>query len=255
MLTALCVVPICSVRAEPTHQSEMTSQLLFGEGVELLASVDDWVNVRCIYDNFEGWCTMSQLSVTDIDIVRSSVIPLVSTWQGVVMVNDQPMHVPLGSALPGLQNGEARWGKWQIRSSSKLIAEGSLEGAEDFIRQLTFPYLNTAYLWGGRSIYGTDCSGLVQVVYRFFGKKLPRNASLQVHEGNTVDFLQEARCGDLAFFNDGEGNIIHVGILLNDHEIIHAAGKVRIDHIDTAGIVNSDSGMRTHSLRIIKRLF
>lgn len=255
MLSALCVVPVCAVRAEPTHTSEMTSQLLFGEGVEILASLNEWVQIRCIYDGYEGWCMLNQLTVAEAAIVNASPLPLVSTWQGVVTVNEQPMHVPLGSVLPALHNGEAQWGKIHVRSSSKFIFEGSLEPEEDFIRQISFLYLNTAYLWGGRSVYGADCSGFVQVVFRFLGKKLPRDAAHQVMLGDVVGFLPEARCGDLAFFEDGEGNIIHVGILLNDHEIIHAAGKVRIDYIDTAGIVNSDTGMRTHSLRIIKRLF
>jgi cell wall-associated NlpC family hydrolase len=74
-------------------------------------------------------------------------------------------------------------------------------------------------------------------------------------QGQAVDFLQQASCGDLAFFDDSEGRIYHVGVLLNNHQIIHASGCVRVDAIDNAGIINKSSGERTHRLRIVKRYF
>jgi len=92
-------------------------------------------------------------------------------------------------------------------------------------------------------------------VYRFFNIPLLRDAYLQATQGESVGFLQEVKCGDLAFFDNAEGRITHVGILLNESEIIHASGKVRIDKIDNAGIINTDTGLRTHQLRIIKRYF
>ncbi|MFM8758476.1 MAG: C40 family peptidase, partial [Methylophilaceae bacterium] len=94
----------------------------------------------------------------------------------------------------------------------------------------------------------------VQQVYRFMGIDLPRDAYQQAEKGESIGFLQEAHCGDLAFFDDAEGRIVHVGLLLNDYEIMHAYGRVRIDAIDHLGIVNSETGQRTHRLRIIKRL-
>jgi cell wall-associated NlpC family hydrolase len=87
------------------------------------------------------------------------------------------------------------------------------------------------------------------------GIDLLRDASHQSTQGNSVDFLQQAQCGDLAFFDDADGQIYHVGILLDSQEIVHASGKVRKDTIDSAGIVNRDTGQRTHQLRIIKRYF
>ncbi|MEI9958410.1 MAG: NlpC/P60 family protein [Ferruginibacter sp.] len=110
-------------------------------------------------------------------------------------------------------------------------------------------------MWGGRSTFGIDCSGFAQTVYKFLNIPLLRDAKLQVTEGEVVGFLQEVNCGDLAFFDDEEGEIVHVGILLNEKEIIHSAGKVRIDKIDSQGILNVDTGLRTHQLRIIKRYF
>jgi cell wall-associated NlpC family hydrolase len=110
-------------------------------------------------------------------------------------------------------------------------------------------------LWGGRSVFGIDCSGLTQAVYKFLNIQLLRDANQQATQGELVNFLQEARCGDLAFFDNEEGQIIHVGILLNNQEILHTSGKVRIDKIDNAGIINAETGERTQNLRIIKRYF
>jgi cell wall-associated NlpC family hydrolase len=125
----------------------------------------------------------------------------------------------------------------------------------DAIKERAMPFLSTPYLWGGRSVFGIDCSGFTQMVFRFFNIPLLRDAYLQATQGDVVGFLQEARCGDLAFFDNAEGRITHVGILLNDQEIIHSSGNVRIDKIDNAGIINVETSVRTHKLRIIKRYF
>ena len=123
------------------------------------------------------------------------------------------------------------------------------------VKQLVYKFLNTPYLWGGKSVFGIDCSGFSKLVYKLLNVAIPRDAWQQALHGDTVSFLQEAKCGDLAFFDDEEGKIVHVGILLNEHEIIHSSGKVRLDKIDNQGIQNVETKQRTHKLRIIKRYF
>ena len=115
-------------------------------------------------------------------------------------------------------------------------------------------YLNTPYLWGGRSPFGIDCSGFTQVVYRLQGISLPRDAYQQAEIGTTLSFIEESEPGDLAFFDNNEGKIIHVGIILENNHIIHASGKVRIDRIDQQGIFNKEKGQHTHKLRLIKSI-
>jgi cell wall-associated NlpC family hydrolase len=122
------------------------------------------------------------------------------------------------------------------------------------ISKIAVNYINSPYLWGGRSPYGVDCSGLVQVVFKSIGYKLPRDASQQVKEGTTVDFVNLTQAGDLAFFDNEDGNITHVGIVLPNGEIIHSSGFVRIDKLDQQGIFCVKTQTYSHKLRIIKRV-
>lgn len=124
----------------------------------------------------------------------------------------------------------------------------------DFLKQIAMKYLNAPYLWGGRSPFGIDCSGFTQNVFRICGYVLPRDASQQVKSGVVVDSLAETTPGDLAFFAGESGKITHVGIVIEENQIIHASGKVRIDGIDDRGIVHSDSGKVTHQLSSLRRI-
>lgn len=256
MAYAVCNVPVAPLRAEAAHRSEMVSQLLLAEAALILEESKDFVKVQCLYDGYEGWCQRRQLTITDTWDNTSKATLFTSDWVSSITINNVPAHIPMGipvldAANAGRLSGVLKidYGKAAIWDTAGVKPEGAA------IRQRAEQALNTPYLWGGRSVFGIDCSGFTQQVFRFFNMPLLRDACLQANQGEIVGFLQEAHCGDLAFFDNAEGRITHVGILLNDHEIIHAAGNVRIDKIDSAGIINVDTGLRTHQLRIIKRYF
>jgi cell wall-associated NlpC family hydrolase len=255
MAFAVCCVPVSPLRAEPSHKSEMVSQMVFGECCEIKEEgKEKWLRVQCLYDHYEGWCTQSH--VTEIDDADHTETNLLSQdWVNRIEYNGQLMMIPMGSPLMLLKNGHAHWGTNAVNFQGKIWDVHDSEFNERSLKHLAFQFLNTPYLWGGKSVLGTDCSGFTQTVFRFFNIHLLRDASQQASQGKAIGFLQEARWGDLAFFDNSEGRITHVGILLNDSEIIHASGKVHIDKIDNLGIIHSETFERTHQLRIIKRFF
>ncbi len=254
MSFVVCCVPVSPMRAESSHKSEMISQLLLGEGGELLEEAEYFVKLRGLHDGYEGWCQRSQVAIVEsMPGYRDNGL-YVGDWTDKVLINGVAAWVPMGTPVlaPTQEVIQAGPYKLQYTTGSAWNVAGAVPTAEA-IKARAERFLNTPYLWGGRSIFGIDCSGYCQMVYRFFNIPLLRDAYLQATQGESIGFLQEARCGDLAFFDNAEGRITHVGILLNEYEIIHASGKVRIDKIDNAGIVNTDTGLRTHQLRIIKR--
>ncbi|MES2005740.1 MAG: C40 family peptidase [Bacteroidota bacterium] len=253
MSFVICMVPVAPLRKEDAHRSEMVSQILFGELAEVLEERKLFTRIRCLYDGYEGWCQTSQLIAIGPALVDSNSTRICSDWENLVELNGQPMHLSMGTALGLFHDNTARINEYTLAYLGNAwdVSQSVFEDAS--IRKMAMQYLNTPYLWGGRSVFGIDCSGFVQQVFRFFGKKLPRDAYQQAGEGEVVGFLQEVKCGDLAFFDNEEGKITHVGLLFSPDMIIHSSGKVRIDKIDNMGIINSDTGERTHTLRIIKR--
>lgn len=250
---AVTIVPVSPMRAEPKHRSEIISQVLFGEFVETEpVNTDGWVKVRNRYDNYEGWVTVSHLEPVEKDVFDAPARFFAPGWINPVIFNGQPMQVPFGVLLPHNGSEVTNWGKYTVQFEAPLEPLPLTPDLDAVLRYATV-FLNTSYLWGGKSVFGVDCSGYTQTLYKLAGIPLLRDAYQQATQGEGVGFLQEVQPGDLAFFDNAEGRITHVGVLLNDHEIIHASGKVRIDAIDNEGIVNSDTGERTHKLRLIRR--
>lgn len=249
----ICLVAVCPVRAEPSHKSEQTTQLLFGEMCELLASERDFVRVRLLYDDYEGWCQLSQLEQFAELEKPAGNEKLAGEWVNKVVINDQSLYIPFGSSLTFLNIGNVT-GRNKVEYKGTTIEPEKMGLTEELMKQISFMFLNTPYLWGGRSVFGIDCSGFTQLIFKCFNKFLLRDAYQQATQGEAIGFLQEVKCGDLAFFDNEAGKITHVGILLDANTIIHASGKVRIDKLDNLGIVNSVSGKRSHNLRVIKRI-
>jgi cell wall-associated NlpC family hydrolase len=256
MKYAVCCVPVSAMRREPSHKSEMVSQQLFGERSVIIDSTEiGWVKIELKYDGHQGWCQASHLSEIEEEQYTSTDKALTASWVNEIDYNGHPMNVPMCSSLSAFQNGKAFWRKNVVHFKGETWDPEEKKITAKLIKLVAYKFLNTSYLWGGKSVFGIDCSGFTQLAYKVLNVHLPRDAWQQAEKGEVVNFLQEARCGDLAFFDDAAGNIIHVGLLLNNYEIIHSSGKVRVDKIDTQGILNLETKQRTHQLRIIKRYF
>jgi len=251
---SFCNVAVLPLRREPTHSSEQVSQMLFGEKAEVLEiNEKEWAKVRIAWDSYTGWCKVSQLSLVQKKEYNKEAKYLVGKQGDKLILDESEMILPLGADLI---KSKLLIGKQTGKFKGKKLEINKLSFDCDNIKHFAMLYLHSPYQWGGRSMAGIDCSGLTQMVFKLCNRKLPRDASQQAEEGEAVDFLQHAKCGDLAFFDNPEGRINHVGILFDNQTIIHAtdaAGRVVIDKIDQGGIISTMLRKRTHSLRMVKR--
>lgn len=239
---------IVAVRNEPCDTSEMVTQLLYGEVFKIIDYRKKWVKIRNAFDNYEGWIDAKQFKeISKISYDNLSQWPQNISNQifdSVIDLNNQLIMIPIGSNISGCNILKHRY-------------EGEIKQLSFDKKQIiptAFNFLNSPYLWGGKNPLGIDCSGFTQLVYKLNGFKLLRDASQQASQGDSLSFIEESEPGDLAFFDNEEGDIIHVGIIMEDNYIIHAHGQVRIDRIDHSGIYNVDKKTHTHKLRVIKKI-
>lgn len=252
----VCNLSIVPCRKESSDRSEMVTQLLFGDSFTILDEAEKWVFIRNAFDDYECWIDKKQyLKISEAEFSHLQKSQTVTTDPVSVLNYDdgQMLALVTGSVLPGFNAGKGKIGNTCYSFEGSTIRPA--RQSRNSIVETALMYLNTPYLWGGRSPFGIDCSGFSQIVYRLSGIPIMRDASQQATQGKALSFVEEAQPGDLAFFDNEEGRIIHVGIVLSESRIIHASGKVRIDLLDHNGIFNVDEKKYSHRLRVLKSYF
>lgn len=253
----VCNLALVPLRTDPSDISEMCSQLLFGDVFTILEIGEKWSRVITSYDDYEGWIDNKQyIRINDIahaGLLNSKRILGLSPIHTVSKTDtSETLHLISGTIIPQTIDNFFYLGDIRYKFDGQ-IHRPNVDDFKSGVYEAAMFYLNAPYLWGGRSIFGIDCSGFTQMVFRQFGIRLKRDAWQQAEQGELLGFIQEARAGDLVFFDNVEGRIIHVGIMLDNSRIIHASGRVRVDPIDTQGIFNKELNKYTHKLRIVKR--
>ena len=250
----ICNISIASLRKEPFHESELVNQVLFGETFQIIEELKHWSKIKLTFDGYEAYVQNLQFAKISENLYKD-INETKSVFSGEIIdyvLNDNELFtIPLGAKLPFFSERNFKLESHNLRYEGKTIDKSLSK--EELINN-AYIYLNTPYLWGGKSPFGIDCSGFTQMVYKLCGHQIPRDAKDQAKIGEVLSFIEESEPGDLAFFDDENGEIIHVGIILNDYSIIHAHGIVRVDTLDHSGIYNSDLQTHTHKLRVIKKI-
>ena len=249
----ICNLAIIPLRIEPNDRSEIVSQVLFGEHFEVLETLKQWAKIKLQFDNYEGWIDTKQFQPISKEEYKSiserEVILNGDLIDYITGDNNFMMPIPLGASLSFLDDSNVNLTNYDFEGAKISGVKPKSE-----LIKTAFMYLNAPYLWGGKSPFGIDCSGFTQLIFKLNGYQIPRDASHQVELGTPLSFVEEAQSGDLAFFDNEEGNIVHVGMVIDNQQIIHASGSVRIDKFDHYGIFNSDTKKYSHMLRVIKNI-
>ena len=257
MKKGINILSVLPVRAAADHKSEMVNQLLFGESFSISEQKEDWIKITGDLDAYEGWITDNNVIISgdnsseSLNAVTSQVLRV-----GISEKPESSILLSPGSTLPNINYEE----KCFFIGEQKYSVYGDINPPvtvcdTETIRKVSLSFLNAPYLWGGRNLFGIDCSGLAQILFKICGINLARDASQQVKSGISVNFVSEARPGDLAFFAKPDEDISHVGIILDEKTIIHASGKVRMDSFDQVGIYQKEKQNYSHYLRVINRYF
>ncbi len=247
MKYGICPISVAPLRLETKDSSEMVSQVLYGEHFKIIEERKKWVKIRLAHDSYEGWIDIKQVFEIEAELYHE----IENTEH--LFARDLISHITHhDESLSTITIGA------QISTAPSLADSYQLESTkggskEDLINNALL-LLNTPYLWGGRTPLGMDCSGFTQLIYRLSGYKLLRDASQQATQGEVLSFIEEAEEGDLAFFDNNDGHITHVGLIMRDNYIVHAHGKIRIDRLDQSGIFNVEQNIHTHKLRVIKKV-
>ncbi len=235
------------VRAKASDKSEMTSQILFGESYQILGEEGNWYNIKMDYDGYEGFIDKGQFQ--ELDSENRKEFHIQKTFLITHNVKISIEEFGLLSLSPGSEV-PLSW----MNNDLKFMRSKSFDGYDpDQIIRDAEKFLGSPYLWGGRTIFGLDCSGLVQIVFKLSGIKLKRDASLQIESGEEIKSFSDHKKGDLAFFANDKGKIHHVGIISEKNMIIHSSSWVRENELNENGILN-DNGEISHHLHSIRRL-
>lgn len=253
----ICRLGIVPVRADSNDKAEMVSQLLFGDHYSITETSGDgkWVKITIAFDEYEGWIDLKQHTEISEDYfyhLNSIEFKISTDITSTILYKKRLIQIVMGSVLPisSYELFEVNE-QFAFNGTSKNIGERQ---GFDFLKQMIKNYMDVPYLWGGKTPFGIDCSGLTQQIFKLCGYKLKRDASQQHRQGTVVASLADAQPGDLAFFRNKNKNISHVGILMEDQDFVHASGYVRNDKLDENGIFNEELSTYTHNLEGIKRI-
>ena len=259
MTKGIATPPYIPLRKDPSHLSEMISQLLFGETFDIIdSSPGSWIRVKNHYDDYKGWiyrdpsCLLTEESADILEKCKPFILNRRFTTLTSISC-DEELVVSAGSTLYLDPDDASRVyaGHWYRLDRPVEALSGDIHSR---LHYLAGQFLNSPYIWGGKSAFGTDCSGLVQTLFRIIGIMIKRDSGEQHKEGKTVNMLSDSVPGDLVFFDDEDGEIVHTGVLLDKNLVLHASGRVRVDPIDHQGIYNESTGNYSHKLRLIKRI-
>jgi gamma-D-glutamyl-L-lysine dipeptidyl-peptidase len=253
----VCRLSIVPVRALASDKSEQVTQLLFGDHYEVINQTSDknWLHIKINFDQYQGWIDAKQhhsILREYFEYLNRAEFKITTDVTSSILYNKSPQIILIGSMIP-ISSSELFKMEEQFAFNGEAKNLGQKREFE-FLKNVAMKYLNAPYVWGGKGPFGVDCSGFVQMVFKICGYRLFRDSKQQANQGKSFKEVESGKPGDLVFFKNGEDKVNHVGILLDDDKIIHASGRVRVDHLNEEGILNLERKVYTHQFSHIRRI-
>jgi len=240
MFSVLCVLassffcisnPVVDMREDPSEKSKVVSQAIFAEQVRKEKVWEKWSYIRTP-DGYKGWILSENLVKapynSDLKVTRprAHIYGVKDTEYGPIKT------VPYGSMVQLLDASDERWIKIALPDGSEgyiqkgdVAEEPKLSHKSELVA-FSQKFLGLPYTWGGRSSFGYDCSGFVQMLYSHIGIELQRDARQQVLDKRLVTTtLDQLELGDLLFWGKSEQKILHVGMYIGNNQFIHATSR------------------------------
>lgn len=251
----VCRLSLVSVRKTPDMQGAIVTQLLFGDHYEVLQEKGEWLSIRNHFDQMIGWMEAEQhhaITKEYFEQINNADFKITTDLASTILFKKNPLTILIGSVVP-ISNSELFKMEEQFAFNGESKSLGQKRDFE-FLKQIACKYQNAPHQQGGKSPFGIDGAGLVQVVFKICGYSLPRQADQQRLEGKKVKSLGEAMPGDVVLLKKTGTTALTAGILLDEQKIIYADGKVRIDQLLEDGILRAETKVYTHSPVEIRRI-
>jgi cell wall-associated NlpC family hydrolase len=215
-------VPVTSLRARPELACGTDTELLYGETARVLDVADGWAWVKSDLDGYVGYVPEDVLKEPGAPATHIVAVPRTFAYRGADLRFPQAFALSMGSRLHIVGEAETRGTRYFLLDEGLAVvanhcAPAGNPIAEDYV-SIAVRFLETPYLWGGRSGFGIDCSGIVQLSMQMTGRRVPRDTDMQAEAIGQPIGRSELTRGDLVFWKG------HVAIMEDDETLLHANG-------------------------------
>lgn len=231
---AQVAVPVVALRPRPEEAAGIDTELLLGESVKVFERAGGWAWAQADSDGYAGYLPEAAL-VGVAPATHIIVAPRTFLYPAAELRKPPMAALSMGSRIAFIGEEETRGTRYLMTARGEgVIANHCLPLhqpiTEDYV-SVALRFIETPYLWGGRSGFGIDCSGLVQLSMSVVGKHILRDTDMQAASVGTEITREELQRGDLVFWKG------HVGIMENAETLLHANGhtmNVARENLDDA---------------------